>query len=175
MRTGFFDLATLTGYACGSAASGVEEYGTFRLPKTGDDYGEWLKVALGTFGYQINRMKLESVWYSSPIMPSTTSLQTCRKLYTLPPALELAAQRLKIRHIREANEGEILTHFLGTGNVPRKREAKKAATKVKARSRGWKPNDDNEADALAGLDYAIACMTPDYALKGTGLFGEMGR
>jgi hypothetical protein len=175
IRIVFFDLATLTGFAVGSAETGVEEYGSLRLPKTAEDYGEWLKTALATFSYQVGRIKPDSVWYEQPNLPDTTSIVTLRKLYTLPPALELAAQRAKIRHIRESHRGEILTHFLGAGKVPKRRAAKQAAVKVKARARGWEPKDDNEADALAGLDYAIACMTPDYALKGTGLLGDMAR
>jgi hypothetical protein len=97
---------------------------------------------------------------------------TMRKLYLMGPLLEYAARLCKVPCF-EGNLGDIRTHFLGRGNVPRDSARAKAMVKNKCRARGWLFQDDNEADALAGLDWALACDSPAFALAGTALFGKV--
>jgi hypothetical protein len=114
------------------------------------------------------------VGFEAPIIPSTSkmNLTTMRKLYLMGPLLEYAARLCKVPCF-EGNLGDIRTHFLGRGNVPRDSARAKAMVKNKCRARGWLFQDDNEADALAGLDWALACDSPAFALAGTALFGKV--
>lgn len=169
MRILFLDLATTTGYAFGSTAA-VEESGTFRFPRTGDDYGTLVWAMLDAFGELSDRLKPDQIGFEAPVMPQKTTIQTLRKLYLMGPMVEAVALKRKIPCF-EGGRSEILTHFLGRG-YPQQREARQSHVKNKCTARGWKFADDNEADALAGLDWALACDVPNFAIAGTPLFGR---
>lgn len=169
MRVLFLDLATITGYGAGSVA-GVEESGTITFPKTGDDFGTLVWAMLDTFGDLADRLKPDQIGYEAPVMPKKTTMQTLRKLYLMGPMVEAVALKRKIPCF-EGMRSEILTHFLGRG-YPQDRETRQSHVKTKCRARGWKFIDDNEADALAGLDWALACDVPNFAIAGTPLFAR---
>lgn len=172
MRILFLDLATKSGYALGSVA-GVEESGIIEFPRTGTDYGTLLWSMIDCFDAMIGVRSPDQVGFEQPIIPSQSkmNLMTLRKLYLMGPCLEAAALKRKVP-VFEGALGDIRTHFLGRGNVPRDSARAKAMVKNKCRMRGWKFQDDNEADALAGLDWALACESPAFALAGTSLFGK---
>jgi hypothetical protein len=172
IRILFFDLATRSGYALGSVA-GVEDSGIIEFPRTGDDFGTLALAMLDCFEGMLDKMAPSQVGFEQPIIPSLSkiNLQTLRKLYLMGPMLEAAAIRRKVPCF-EGALGDIRTHFLGRGNVPRDSPRAKAAVKNRCRDRGWKFQDDNEADALAGLDWALSCDSPAFALAGTALFGK---
>lgn len=165
------DLATCFGWAYGSAERGPTASSSHRLPKTGEEIGSFLSAFRGCLDSMIRDLQPDEIFFESPILrgKGTTSLGTLRKLYSLAGMTELVA----LDHglvCREANISDICTHFLGKG-YPRKREARKAATIERCRSRGWQPKDDNHADALALLDYAFATKQPARAIEATPLFG----
>lgn len=165
-----FDLATATGWAAGSSA-GVSEFGHILLPRTGEDLGAFLKAAIDGFGRLVKRLMPDEIYYEQAIMPGRgkTSMQTLRKLYTLGPALEMVAAEAGVP-CWEASQGDIRTHFLGRGNVPRTSAKVNIRLKLECRRRGWAAKDFDEANALALLDYALATNDPRHALRAVPLF-----
>lgn len=165
------DLATVTGFACGSITT-VIDHGSVRLPKTGEDVGLFLFHFRKWLTESIGRLEPDTIFFESPVLPGRgkTSLITLRKLYSLAGLTELIAHDKAI-DCREANTSDITTHFLGK-SAPRFGDARKKATVARCIERGWKVVDDNDADSLALLDYAFALIRPELALDATPLFGR---
>lgn len=61
-------------------------------------------------------------------------------------------------------------HFIGNGAHPEP----KLAVMRRCRQLGWRPQDDNAADALACWDYAKSVLDPGWASRTTPLFQEHG-
>jgi hypothetical protein len=102
-----------------------------------------------------------------------TNLNTLRKLYGLAFMVETVAGDVKAGFnipVQEVNNGDWIKHFLGAGNVPRESDARKKAVFRICGIRGWKCEDYDEGDALAILDYAIACGSAEAAIEATPLF-----
>lgn len=178
MRTLALDLATTTGFALGDT-TGIIVSGSRRFPSYGDEIGRfafayrsWLKAGL-------RRHKPEMLVYEQPIL-GHTALYTARKLYGMAWETELAVIDLMKTGdlgqdfiVNEVNISDWRTHFLGRG-YPRERKELKLAVMQMCRVRGFafEEGNDNEADALAILDYALACIQPDQAILATPLFGR---
>lgn len=165
----FFDLATLSGYACGSNEKGVVGYGTFPLQRTYENIGAFLNEADRKIEKLVDRFQPSLLAFASPwINHRRDTIDGLRKLAGLPNVVEQVADRLGLE-CQEEREDKICRHFLGR-EYPRTRERKKMAVKVKCRELGWAVNDDNEADALAGLHYFLCLQEPERALELTPLF-----
>lgn len=164
------DIATCSGYAIGSIERGVVEHGSHRIPKTGNDVGAFLAHYRLWLTDLVIRIAPWTIFFEAPVLPGhgKTSLITLRKLYSLAGVTELIAHDRGI-DCREANVNDITTHFLGM-TAPRFGDARKKATMAKCRERGWRVIDDNDADALALLDYALSLIKPERALEATPLF-----
>lgn len=172
-KTLALDLATVTGFALGDL-SGIQVSGSRRLPKTGDDLGYFAHAFRAWLTTGLQRHKPDLVVYEQPIMRGDqTMLITCRKLYGLAWQTELTCRDLKIP-VKEVNMSDWRTHFLGKGNVPRDRASIKAAVMQMCRVRGFHFDDDNEAEAIAILDYALACAHPALGAAATPLFIHAG-
>jgi crossover junction endodeoxyribonuclease RuvC len=171
MRILALDLASCTGWACGSTSEGVLEHSSYQLPKTGEDVGMFLAYFRKWLESTIARNRPGELIFESPILPRKTNIITLRKLYSLAGRTEEIAYDLHLK-CREENIGKICTHFLGRG-YPAKGEPRKRATMTQCRARGWTVKDDNDADALALLDYALALEQPNRALDATPLFGGL--
>ena len=160
------DLATSVGWA--RLRDGRVDYGTYRLPATGPDVGrflaayeDWLRVAM-----------LDGVdvcVFEAPFVSGKTSQDTARKLLCLAGLTELICHRAGIRCF-ETNIKTVTKHFVG--RCPPQRAEKKAATLRACRQRGWQPKNDDEADALAVLDYAVHWLRLPVKLPVGGLFGD---
>lgn len=164
------DIATCTGFAIGDPENGVTDHGSHRLPKTGDDIGAFLSAYRDWLTAKICECKPWTVIFEAPVLPGTgkTSIGTLRRLYSLAGLTELVAHDNKL-DCQEANVSDITTHFVGA-NAPRFGDKRKQATIAKCRERGWRVIDDNDADALALLDYALSLVKPARALDSTPLF-----
>lgn len=173
MKTLFFDLARTTGFAAGDLR-GVEEFGTFTLPQTYDEVAPYLRAAFGHMRAIIKRTKPQKIGFEAPILNTKRDgVMKLRKLYGLANNVELLAHEAGIPCV-EASLGEIRSHFLGA-KYPRDSERVKIAVKNKCRSNGWKIKDDNEADALAGLDYLLSLERPERAVAIQPLFQSRAR
>jgi crossover junction endodeoxyribonuclease RuvC len=143
------DLATNFGYA--RLAAGEIKYGSYRLPSTGEDVGRFLvayeEALRGLFAPGCDLIIFEAPW----VGPQTHQ-NTARKLLCLAGVTEMVATRLEIA-CREENNATVRKFFIGKGNG--KRDELKRLTIDACRARGWNPLDDDAADALALLDYAM--------------------
>lgn len=175
-KTLSLDLATRTGFALGSRA-GVILSGSRQLPKTGDDLGLFGRAFRDWLVKGLKRHNPELIVYEQPMLRgASTNLNTLRKLYGLAFMVETIAGDVKLLErndpipVQEINNGDWIKHFLGAGNVPRESDARKKAVFRMCQIRGWRPEDYDEGDALAILDYALATASPVHALEATPLF-----
>lgn len=176
MKTLALDLATNIGFALGDR-SGVILSGSRRLPSTGDDLGRFGRAFRDWLITGLQRHTPELVAYEQPMLRGgSTNMNTLRKLYGLAFMTETICGDLKIFNhaipVVEVNNGDWIKHFLGAGNVPRDSDARKKAVFRVCGIRGWRPEDYDEGDALAILDFVHATQSPEFALQATPLFAE---
>jgi Holliday junction resolvasome RuvABC endonuclease subunit len=146
------DLGTITGWAC--ALPGAEPaHGHIRLPH---DRGD------GAFFSAFRRFLLDHITVHAPrlivyeaplITAGMTSVQTVFRLFGL------AAHTVEIANIREvrcerANNASVKKFVTDNGR------AKKPEVMNAIRARGWFPDDENEADALAVMLWAESKWAP---------------
>lgn len=179
MKLLVLDLATATGFCFGTEAGPVE-HGSFKLPSTGGDIGSFLNHYRTWLSAAISRWNPDEIVFEMPIMPDTTSLPIIRKLYSLCGLTELIAGD---RHVRcgEANLLDIRRHFIGSHRAPKevtcepgckrkgcgrcrlaRRTWIKESTITMCRKRGFRPADDNDADALALFSYVQSTLTASW-------------
>lgn len=159
------DLATSIGWARWHSPKTVA-CGNKLLPKSGPDVGtfvdkfeEWLTGML-----RVDQPEL--VVFEAPLVYEGTHQDTARKLLGLAVMTEFACKRAACRYL-EVNVSDVRTHFLGTGygkHALRKPgevknwQAVRRMTFERCKLKGWLPDTDDEADALAVLDYAAHCL-----------------
>lgn len=159
------DLATVFGHA--KIHDGVITSGRYRLPSTGEDVGKFLAAYEDTL-LLFGSGELDLIIFEAPWIGPQTSQDTARKLLCLAGETEKFAYRRGIT-CREENNATIRKHFIGKGSgIPR--EEMKRRTIEACRARGWNPVDDNVADALALLDYAMSVYNVP-GVKSGPLFG----
>ena len=162
------DLATKTGWAFGEMDA-EPEYGTLELPGGSKNLGPFLHTFSNWLDAALHKMIPEYIVYELPVLPKTTNPTTVIKLNSLAGHTELLAHLSKI-HCRGARNSTVMKHF--TGNGGGKRDDRKARCINACLNRGWEPEDDNQADALAIWDYTMFCLNPDtshtIALNGMG-------
>jgi len=176
VRIVFFDLATRSGWAAGDDG-GVEDFGDFEMPRTGMQVGEYLCVAERHIDQVVCRFRPDMVAFEAPFLNRRTdTILKLRKLGGLANIAEMIAFRRGREwghasglDCREAMVDDVRRHFLGR-EYPRTRQQAKIATKVRCRDLGWDVDNDDEADALAGLSYMHAIMDPARALDVAPLF-----
>lgn len=172
-KTLALDLATNIGFALGDR-TGVILSGSRRLPKTGEDLGRFGRAFRDWLTTGLKRHKPELIAYEQPMLRGDgTNLNTLRKLYGLAFMVETIAGDKEFEiPVVEVNNGDWIKHFLGAGNVPRNSEARKKAVFRMCGVRGWRPEDYDEGDALAILDYVHATQSAEFALQATPLFAD---
>lgn len=162
MKVIFLDLATSTGWAVGTV-SGVEEFGTIVLPKTGVDVGLYLNVADSMIDRLVGKHLPTVLAFEAPWLSRRDRIENTRKLHGLPNVVEQIASRRKLECV-EASVHDVAEHFLGVP-YPKGGDRKKMATRVKCRDLGFEVRNSDEADALAGLSYILSCKHPLKALE----------
>jgi Holliday junction resolvasome RuvABC endonuclease subunit len=158
------DLGTCTGWA--SARPGGEPvYGHWWLPA---DRGD------GAFFSRFRQLLLDHVTVHAPrlivyeaplITASATSMQAVMRLFGL------AAHTVEIAYAREvrcerANNATVKKHVTDNGR------AKKPEIMDAIRARGWQPENENVADALAVMLWAEAKWAPMVTRAAGPLFAE---
>lgn len=144
------DLASNVGFA--RWRDGDLTYGSYRLPSTGPDVGRFLDAYhewLCVFGAGV-----EFIVYEAPWIGPDTHQDTARKLLNLSGHTEWVARRFFQATCSELHNMTVRKFFIGTARGGRK-ELKRACMAMCER-RGWHPKDDDAADALACLDYAMS-------------------
>lgn len=143
------DIAWMTGWAHvspsgdvrhGSQAIGLRESGNL-------DFHEHL------FGFVADMMlvmKPALVVYEAPLVGPAGQDRALRLIGAAAVAA-LAARRYGAKAVFAAHNNTVKKFFTGNGR------AEKRDTIAACRARGWEPKDDNSADALALLSYALSC------------------
>lgn len=163
-----FDTARMTGWAYGGHG-GARVFGSFQMPQTHDEVAPYLDFFERKLSALISMYNPALIAFEAPLLiPGRDNPAKLAKLLGLCNAVELAAWRLGVP-CRQASLAMIRTHFLGKG-WPRESKRLKLLTKVKCRDLGWDVADDNQADALALLDYMLALEQPAAAVTSTPLF-----
>lgn len=169
----YADLATKTGWACWGPGRLLAS-GVWTLPKTGDDLAPYLRCAYDTFYTGIKAADVTLAAFESPIMPQSdkTTITTLRKVYGLAGVFELVCGDLGIDCF-EAEYPTVAKHFTGNGGGTKKE--KKARIFRECRERGFSPKDDNESDAIAGLDFTCHKLELEVPWPCGALFAEKTR
>jgi hypothetical protein len=107
--------------------------------------------------------------FETPWVGPKTHQDVARKLQGLAGVTEMVAHQLGVRCM-EANNASVLLHFTGKGGG--KRKEKKARTITACNERGFHPRNDDEADAIALLDYAAHYLRVKTDIPEGPLFGE---
>lgn len=166
------DLATKTGFAHGEPG-GMPTWGSHKLPQTGEDYGAFGLAYEAFLSALIQSKGVTRIVYESPILPSTTTLATARKLYSLGTITEMIAGRLGVK-CHEAHMQTVRGHFIGASRAPKHIPQKDRRSWMKSRiigqciARGWNVTNDDEADALAVFDWASAIINQKHAANTAG-------
>ena len=160
------DLATNVGWALWQPGCEIES-GSKRLPSTGKDVGKfidayqnWLLSFLGNQASQTSH-----IVYESPLMPSTTRIETLRKLYGLAAHTEWLALNQGKRYY-EVNNTTVRKILCGRARakVPKettaneRKKANKQMVLATCRNMGGRPENDDEADAYLCLAYALRIL-----------------
>lgn len=148
------DLARTLGWAAWRRDKGII-FGSHRMPPAGSnlarylaDYNQWLRRAL-------MKMQPDAVAFETPWIGPQTHQATARQLMCLAGMTEWICGDwgLDSANVHECNNSTVRKHFCGMGAG--KREKLKKLTMDRCRLYGFAPKDDNEADAIAILDYYL--------------------
>lgn len=175
------DLASATGFALGDGGA-ISAHGTFKLPSTGPDIGSFLADFREWLTGRVVEWEPELIAFEMPILPDTTAIHTLRKLYSLAGMTELIA-RDHDTPVEESNLSDIRDHFIGATRAPRaisctpgcktkgcnrcrtaRRQWLKDRTIAACKDRGFRPQDDNAADAIALYSFVLSIVAPGVEL-----------
>lgn len=161
------DLSTRTGWAvCGpdyrpatplEAVNGAPRAdvrsGVHVIASPGAPIGPFLNAFHVWLGNKIELHKPHALVFEAPILTGgKTSLDTARKLMALAALTELIAWQAEMPIVREVNVASVKKFWTGNGH------ARKDEMMAAARARGFAPRDDNEADALAVMEFAAEML-----------------
>jgi hypothetical protein len=161
------DLATRTGFACGRPSDSVPPYsGSRRLASPGASMGAVFKDCRTWLSAFLEAHPVQLIVFEAPHFAPKSNIGTLRTLIGLAAIVEELAYSGGY-DVREAAVADVRRHFIGA-NL--KRKAAKEATIDNCYRLGWKPTDDNEADALALWHYQASFFDPKLALQTSPLF-----
>ncbi len=167
------DLATRSGWALGYPRDPVPYSGSCRfvasegraLGATFSACRNWLRDMLDV------ETDIGLIVFEAPMVPQhmdgKTSAHVIRILIGLCAVAEEIAYARKL-DVREATVSDVRRHFIGTARI--KRPEAKSATIAACHRLGWKPADDNAADALALWHYQASLLVPELAVQTSPLF-----
>ena len=172
------DLATKTGWAYSRVDGSGEASGVLKL--AGEQPEERAANLIRWIIGFARVSPFDHLVYEAPLPPSfmagKTNVQTAQLLLALPVAAGAAAllmpRPLPMHRITQARPNDVRKHFIGMSTAGGREQTKRAVI-ARCRAMGWTPRDDNEADAIALLDYRRALLNSKLAVRATPLFGGM--
>lgn len=167
------DLARRFGWAL-YAPNRPIRYGSCELPETGDDLGWYLDAYCEWLDAKLRRERPVLCCYETPWIGPKTRQEVARKLMAQAGATELVCRRLGIKKCQEESNSVVRHAFVGAAPARFKRDELKAMVVTGCEQRGWQPRNDDEADALALLDYAMNLNAVPGAIAGP-LLGPLAR
>lgn len=174
------DLAQRSGWALGSVNDTVPTSGSLRWAKEGSSMAKvFNECRVQMIDFLAMNPDIGIVIFEAPLIPSfkggNTNINTIRTLMGLCAVVEelLYAYGDGRYDVREARVSDVRNHFLGSNR--HKRPVAKALTLQRCRELGWKPQDDNAADALALWHYQASLIEPKLAIQTSPLFQRLQR
>jgi Holliday junction resolvasome RuvABC endonuclease subunit len=162
------DLATKTGFAiaeipaaplptsleiAGGAETPVVKSGAVVFGSPGCEIGVFMHAAHRWLDRVLTDHPITCCIFEAPIMPKMTQLNTLRKLYGLAALVEMMCVEHDLL-VYEANASTVYKHF---GVKGKGKERKKAAVAA-CMGYGWRPESDDEADALMIWHYGVSVL-----------------
>lgn len=153
MRVGAWDIGQSTGHAIGAPGE-APLFGTARMPAVvdGDQYGRRLDAFLKWGDDWLAVHKPDELFIEAPFAAQRRTgadlTHFIRAQFVYAGLAELMAYRRSIR-IWEARVGDVRKHVCDDGH------ARDSDVLAECRARGWAPNNDHEADALALWLYGV--------------------
>jgi hypothetical protein len=163
------DLATQMGWASGEPG-GTLTYGSVRLSREGGDEFDIGASALRFLGEHWIAFRPDVVVIEAPMNSAQAGKMTNARTQLILQGLYFQcgsmARRLGVPRVTVANVQTVRKHFVGQGRP----QNPKLAVMNRCRLLGFKPQDDNAADAIALWDYAASILLPRAAHINTALF-----
>ena len=146
------DLATITGWAYLGSPSDKPMSGTHKIaPADKSDAGFFIEFEK-FIDDLLTLHNPHTVVFEAPFMGSIKNLNTARRLIGFAVLTELVSAKKGVSRIKEVNNSTVKKFFTGNGR------AEKKDMIFKCHQKGWKPKDDNEADALAILAFSMSTI-----------------
>lgn len=154
------DLATHTGYAVGNPC-GVPVYGHFKIdaPTYPSKFLQMGRLVSGL----IKTHDVDAVFLEQPFVGRAGQFSALMPLFGFRAAAMMAAES-KGCLVTMVLPSTVRKHFIGHGGLSRAKA--KPAVIEKCEWRGWRPKNDDEADALALWDYACALGSSEHFAMG---------
>ncbi len=153
------DAASTTGWARWDGPGQVV-HGRWKLPDH-HHYGRRFAFFLTWLDKHIQENGVRLVGYEQPFIGMKTNRAAIKTVVGVEVMIDLACAKNQVP-VRPLNNRSVRAHFLGSYKA--KRAALKAATIAQCQRLGWKPRDDNEADALACLHFLLCKEKIDHGL-----------
>ena len=161
------DTSTHTGWAHCTDVAGQPAYGTFDLPG-------WRRESIGAsyaalHNFIVGKIRVHDITHLIVERPLTVHAHA----YDKGKNADLAAALLGFVAVAECVAGlerikchvespaTVRKHFVGNGRP----KDPKGAVIARCKQLGWRPRDDNQADALATWDYACSILRADNILS----------
>lgn len=145
------------GWTCGTPNDLRFSSGTQLFPKTGEDIGAFIDLHIKWLEPALNGVNLCVM--EAPILPKTTSLATCRKLYGQSAVTEYLCRKHHVECLEVSNMS--VKAFFGVAGA----KDPKAAMMDAVASYGYEALTDDEADAIAIRLYIINKRFPHLAAR----------
>lgn len=156
------DTATRTGWAWGEPGR-TPEFGSFVLPKTGTDIGEFLWQFWRELHDVVKAAQPHMVGFEAPLflLQSKSNANTARKLMGLTSLVEFYCKAKGIR-VAECDTQSVKKHFTGRGRFTKKAKRDEVYPVIaECHARGWMVENDDQADAVAIWSYTCYHVDPD--------------
>lgn len=146
------DLATVTGYAYLKSLEDTPISGACRMVSV-DKSGAGFFICFEKFIDElITRFNPHTIVLEAPFIGAMRNLNVARRLIGFTILTEMAAVKHSVPRVREVAHGSVKKFFTGNGH------ASKEDMIFKCQQKGWDPQDDNEADALAILCFSVSVI-----------------
>lgn len=154
------DLASRVGFAWWDGEEDLLASGAFRAAPKGLGTRLFLEQWSATLGEVLANARPTHIVFETPWVGPKTHQETARKLLGLASELERVcyARHIPEANIYEVNVSAVRKHFTGRGRAKGGRKETKEMVLRECWRRGMRAKDDDEADALAILDYAAALL-----------------
>ena len=160
MTTLALDLGRNTGWAAGAPCR-PPTYGHFRI-NAGSSAADFLQMGRIVTAL-IREHSIDDVILEEPFVGLGQHASALMPLFGYRAAAMMAAKSAGIDPVMAA-PGKVRKHFIGHGGLSRAKA--KPAVMEKCQHRGWRPQTDDEGDALALWDYRCAVLEPNHLLLG---------